>query len=229
MCQTSTLFTRNSAKNHLATHGTTIQDYEKRYGAPFERILPQSQQSQAAPFPGSNVGHTVAVSSVTHLPAVCTPSEQPPSYPGHATSQPHSVYTPDSQIIGELEQPVPETIGAAVQPVPQVSGDQIHRVLQQNVEPELSIFDPQHSSISIPSSGSGSQIYPGNLRSGILGPVSVNDILRFLILDIQYAKRSQPVPAATYTYQPVINSSHSPPMELSEAEDNFPSSSELIF
>ena len=48
-----------------------------------------------------------------------------------------------------------------------------------------------------------------------------------LIIDTQYAKRSQPVPAATYTYQPLINSSHSPPMELSETEDNFPSSSEL--
>ena len=172
MCQTSTLFTRNSAKNHLATHGTTIQDYEKRYGAPFERILPQSQQSQAAPFPGSNVGHTVAVSSVTHLPAVCTPSEQPPSNPGHATSQLHSVYTyPYSQSICESEQPVPEIIGDVVQSVPQVSGESIHRVIQQNVDPEPSVFDPQQSSISIPSSGS--QIYSGNPRPGILGWASL--------------------------------------------------------
>ena len=178
MCQTSTLFTRNSAKNHLATHGTTIQDYEKRYGAPLQRVLP-GQQSQPVPSPSVNVGHTVAVSRALHLPPVCTQSEQPPSNPGHATSQLHSVYTyPYSQSICESEQPVPEIIGDVVQSVPQVSGESIHCVPQHNVDPETSIFDPQLSSISIPISGS--QIYPSNLRPGILGPVSESDILRFL-------------------------------------------------
>ena len=164
MCQTATLFTRNSAKNHLATHGITILDYEKRYGAPLERVLPslQSEQSQPVPSPGFNVGHAVAVSSVLHLPPVCTPSEQPPSNPGNATSQLHSDSTYPVQ---------------PVQPVPHVSGDSIHPVLHHHVDPEPSIFDPQLSSISIRSSRF--QIYSGNPRPGILGLVLENDILGF--------------------------------------------------
>ena len=34
MCEVEVKFSRYSVKNHLATHGTSVEEYEKRYGAP---------------------------------------------------------------------------------------------------------------------------------------------------------------------------------------------------
>ena len=148
MCEVEVKFSRFSVKNHLATHGTSVAEYEKRYGAPsggqVEVVQASSGQSQSQLIP-SNVAHPQH-----HL--VSTPSQLPHMNPGHGHASTH-LHT----VLLDPKQPVLDC-GDSVHPVPQLHSVHVDLVPQHHGDPEPSIFDLQSETAS----KSQMNIRPGN-------------------------------------------------------------------
>ena len=51
LCEVRVNFTRSSVQNHLTTHGTTIGDYEMRYGAPPGHSVSSTLHCRSLPVP----------------------------------------------------------------------------------------------------------------------------------------------------------------------------------
>ena len=136
MCEVEIKFSRHSVRNHLATHGTTIEDYEKSHGAPAggqsEIIQPSSVQSQSQPVLSdiaSPQGHLVPPTS-----------QLIPPNTGHAITLLHSTLLgPSHQIV----QPALLDCGDSVHSVPPLHSVSADLVPQHRADPGPSIFDLQ--------------------------------------------------------------------------------------
>ena len=131
MCEVEVKFSRYSVKNHLATHSTSIEEYEKRYGAPsdgqVELVQPSSGQSQSQHVP-TNVAHPQRhiVPSTSQLPLI---------NPEHASSHLPTVLLDPTQPVLDC--------GDSVHPVPPLHSVHVDLVPQHHADPEPSIFDLQ--------------------------------------------------------------------------------------
>ena len=138
MCEVEVKFSRYSVKNHLATHGTSIEEYEKRHGAPSdgpsEIIQPSGVQCQSQ----------LEAQPQSHI--VATTAQLPPVNTEHTYNNLHSTLLgPSQQIVrpvlysGDSVHPVP--------PVPSVPVDlaPLHRA---DANSGSSIFDFQSETTS---------------------------------------------------------------------------------
>ena len=141
MCEVEVKFSRHSVRNHLATHGTTIEDYEKCHGAPAdgqsEIIQPSGEQSQSQPVPSD-----IASPQSSLVP---TTSQLIPPNTGHAITLLHSTLLGPSH---RIVQPALLNCRDSVHPVPPLDSVPVDLVPQHRADPGPSIFDLQSETTS---------------------------------------------------------------------------------